>query len=194
MSNVCITSWSLKGSPEAIDKLVSILEKAKPESRHNRPWLPYVVEAAGGTLPDNTDGRSEFVHWKACGDTLELTTEDAYVPKTDLMGIIAKACGFTKTLYLAEGFEDDVFETNDREGKRFTTKYALDLDTDVNRDIEALTYFDSDEELLAFIKEKLGLDYDTAQEARDNIDDDLYDLDEDAFVSLHAIEYTDELR
>lgn len=194
MSNWCTTSWALKGPKEAIERLNDILKSLKPSAAHKRPWLPDVMKAAGADLPEDQDRRSEFVSWNEYRDVFIATTEDANTTKLEAMASLAKACGFTKTLYLSECFENDIFETNDKDREYFRTKYALDLETDIRNDIEPLTYFDSEEELLSFLEEKFGLEYNSAYDVEMNLENDFFDMDEDAFCSFHEIVYSDELK
>lgn len=83
--------------------------------------------------------------------------------------------------------------TNDREGECFTTRYALNFETTVAEG-DPLNYFDSEEQLLDFVRETFGEEISSADEVESDLEERLLDMDENAFVSFHEIDYSDALR
>ena len=193
MANMCFTSWALIGDARELntiqEKLASLLESHRPE----RPTLAETLTALGVGIPAGTDLASELLSVKQDRGILRFDTEDSWNPKTEAVGLLLKEHPGLRIRFLAENFEDDLFVTNDREGECFSTRYALDFETSVAEG-DPLNYFDSEEQLLDFVRETFGEEMSSADEVESDLEGRLLDRDENAFVSFHEIDYSNALR
>lgn len=110
----------------------------------------------------NTD-RRDYISWLsdsiAEGDGkfyFELSVESAWSPHLDIFFKYMKDkynCQ-VKIKYFSEECGCEIFESNDFEGKFFTTRYKVNYAHNNNSDTE---YFDTREELAEFIEQEIGV-------------------------------------
>lgn len=197
MANTCITSWALKGLSSTVGLVAAAIDSYSSEPRphlSDRPLLSGVAALLG--IPEDGVPYSEIVHFKRdeSPNILHLSTEDRGVPPLDFFKALRERFPDLEIRYLAECFEDDLFETNDMEGEFFPERYALDFETYLVPDADPVYYFNGEKELLDFVKETFDREYGSAASVAANLEEDLYEKDETAFVSLHTAEVTTNLR
>ena len=196
MANTCTTSWALKGLSSTIDLIAAAIDNISNRPRPH-PWdRPLLSEAAILLhIPEEGRSYSEIVHLKKdeSPNVLRLFTEEGGTPPVDFFEALRKRFPDLKVRYLAECFEDDVFETNDKEGDFFPERYALDFETTLAPEADPLYYFKSEKELLDFVEQTFGRKYASAREVSANLENDLLDDDGNAFVSLHEAEIVETL-
>lgn len=197
MANTCITSWALKGLSPTIGLIAAAIENVSSQP-HPHPWDRPLLSGTAALLGIPEDGvpYSEIVHFKReeSPNILHLSTEDRGVPPLDFFKALRERFPDLEIRYLAECFEDDLFETNDMEGEFFPERYALDFETSLVPDADPVYYFNGEKELLDFVKETFDREYGSAASVAANLEEDLYEKDETAFVSLHTAEVTTNLR
>lgn len=197
MANTCITSWALKGLSSTIGLVAAAIDSHSSEPRphpSDRPLLSGVAAILG--IPEDGVPYSEIVHFKRdeSPNILHLCTEDRGVPPLDFFKALRERFPDLEIRYLAECFEDDLFETNDMEGEFFPERYALDFETSLVPDADPVYYFNGEKDLLDFVEKTFKTRYSSAISVAANLEEDLFEEDQDAFVSLHAAEVTSRLR
>lgn len=196
MANTCISNWALKGLSSTVGLIAAAIDNASSQPRPH-PWDRPLLSEVGGLLglPKEDMPHSEIVHHQTDGlNILRISTEEGGAPPKSFYEALKKKYPDLKVRYVAECFEDDLFETNDAEGKFFPERFALDFETEVYPEGDPVNYFDSEKDLIAFVKEHFHLSYDSFEDLESNLEEDLMDKDEDAFVSLHQADVVDTLR
>ena len=196
MANTCITNWALKGLSSTVGLIAAAIDNASSQPRPH-PWDRPLLSEVGGLLglPKEDMPYSEIVHCQTDGlNILRISTEEGGAPPMAFFEALKKKYPDLKVRYVAECFEDDLFETNDREGEFFPERYALDFHTTLAPDADPLYYFKSEKELLDFVAKTFGKKYDSADEVSSSLEYDLSDDDKNAFVSLHKADIVNTLR
>lgn len=197
MANTCITSWALKGLSSTVGLVAAAIDSYSSEPHphpSDRPLLSGVAALLG--IPEDGVPYSEIVHFKRdeSPNILHLSTEDRGVPPLDFFKALRERFPDLEIRYLAECFEDDLFETNDMEGEFFPERYALDFETSLVPDADPVYFFNGEKDLLDFVRETFGEEMSSANEVESDLEERLLDRDENAFVSFHEIDYSDALR
>ena len=191
MANTSFTSWALKGLSVNIALIRNAINSLSGPC--TRPDLRDVLSKFH--IPTEGLSYSEIVFvGEPEENVLRFTTEEGCCTPIDCMEALRKAFPDLKVRYLDECFEDDVFETNDKEGEFFPERYALDFETTLAPEADPLYYFKSEKELLDFVEQTFGKKYASAGAVSANLEYDLSDDDENAFVSLHEAEIVETLR
>ena len=120
-------------------------------------WLGNLVTRLGG------DWRE--VYCKGTWSDLTLTrdyvffsTETAWQPPLELLGLIREVYPSLQFYFSAEGDGWDAYLTNDREGRFFTARYVLDMEPDIE-------YFDTIGEACAHLAARIGKPVEVGWEA-----------------------------
>lgn len=197
MSNTCNSSWVLKGLTSTIDLVAAAIDNVSNRPKAH-PWDRPVLRDVAPLLrlPEEGLSFSEITHFTKDDDPniLRIDTEEGNTPPVDFFEALRKRFPDLKVRYRSECFENDMFETNDAEGEFFPERFALDFETEVYPEGDPVNYFDSEKDLIAFVKEHFHLSYDSFEDLESNLEEDLMDKDEDAFVSLHRADVVDTLR
>lgn len=190
MANVCTTQWALKGEEahlEAIHGTIKEMLGQTPPPR--RPELREFLEKLDIKIPEDTDTAAEIIstEMKEEAGVLLVATEEAWDPKTDAMNLLKERFPGLVILFEAENFEDDIYLSNDTKGEIFSSRYALDLETDYPGDMDPVEYFQDEEELLDYIESHFGYRPADADEVVADLEDVLSDMypDNSFWFSLH---------
>ena len=158
MPNWCFTEYVIEGDPKEVanlhQKLSGLLERKESlvENGFGKNWLGNVAELFGKSWEDIKCKGTFLIH-DVSDDRIGFSTESAWVDCYDLWVLV---CSHYKTLrfyYQAEECGCCYWDTNDFEGKYFPERYMLNIwDEDIQ-------YFDTDEEVLKYVSEKLEFEY-----------------------------------
>lgn len=197
MANTCNSSWVLKGLTSTIGLIAATIDNVsnRPKAHSwDRPVLRDVAPLL--RLPEEGLSFSEITHFTKGDDPniLRIDTEEDDTPPVDFFDALRKRFPDLKVRYRSECFENDLFETNDKEGEFFPERFALDFETEVYPEGDPVNYFHTEKELTDFVQEHFGLSYKTYKDVVSYMENDLLDMDEDAFVSLHRADVVDTLR
>lgn len=189
MANTCITSWTIIGPAKRLDEFVSSVNSVLDADKTKKACLNDILKHLG--LPEKGYRSQVFsFDFDKTAETVSVSTEDATVPDVEAMDSILTRFPGLKALYCAENFEDDVFMTNDRERLHYKARYAFDFEVPFDIDADPVEYFDTEEDLLAFVKKNFGFSYESADDVSVSLEEDIEDAcGEMAFISLHEIEY-----
>lgn len=194
--NTCFTSFVLAGSDDVVRSVHDVLQSSRARCGESGgsfyPRLSDVLGGIGVEAPGCSRVEVYDYEYLAKDGTIRISTEGSF----PLEGMKALKDAFPGLVvrYCAECFEDDIYESNDMEGAFFSSRYALDFETSVYPEGDPVEYFDDDSSFLAFVKEHFTLDYACVDDLLAHLDEDLQELDEDAFVSIHKMDFVEDLR
>lgn len=188
MPNWCYTEYVADGPQEQIQQLQDLLTKLETmpgyglaENGFGANWLGNIVVALGEHWQDVDGCRGQYYSVQRDNDTqLSFTTESAWCELAGVRKLIEQKFPGVKLYFLSEELATNIFETNDRNGVYFHTKYYYSLEH--HEEIES--YYESFAELLDGVRETTGL----------SINDDvtLLELEEqiEAYCTLNDLCYT----
>ena len=136
MANYCNTSYVVEGSKEDLDNLYNTMYKLQNMEK------PLVENGEWACLE-----RQE--------DTIKFSTESAWQPPFDTIGLLQEKFPSLSFYFIAEEPGCEVFLKNDKEGKYFPENYLLFLVLPDNREGKGVG-FQSKTDAYRFISEKTG--------------------------------------
>lgn len=156
MSNTCFATYKVTGSKESVTKLHSTIkeldekEKALVDNDWYNPnlWLGCLVKALGGE-PDNVNCRGYITSYKLDQDVLTLTTETAWVEMAETRHFLESCFPSMKIYFIEEEYGEEIFRTNDIDGRFFKDRYYLDAS-------EGSSYFETLVEAAEYISVIVG--------------------------------------
>lgn len=151
MSNTCFATYKVTGSKESVTKLHSTIkeldekEKALVDNDWYNPnlWLGCLVKALGGE-PDNVNCRGYITSYKLDQDVLTLTTETAWVEMAETRHFLESCFPSMKIYFIEEEYGEEIFRTNDIDGRFFKDRYYLDAS-------EGSSYFETLAEVAEYV-------------------------------------------
>jgi len=188
MANTCFNSIRVSGPAEQISKLAAALTDIFRDKNRHTSMMRSLLTALGydeASLGD-VDLREDFQladgpePVKVENGVLFLSSESAWSFLNSTWALVRKALPGTEIWYLAEEYSCDVFVTNDRRRRFFTTKWFLD-----SEEVEPM-YFDDDRSLIEYVHDNCDSTVSTMIDLRRFLDDA---ENEDRFFSLHEISY-----
>ena len=190
MANCCCTDYVLEGPKTDLETIKEAIESVK-EERYGLSRIHRVMESLGVAVT-GIDLREDItgVKWSEGGESLLVQAESSWNPKLDAWREIRKKFPHVKVFFRTEEFGTDVFYSNDTQRKHF--KGTVALDWAIGND-GGLQYFKDGDELVKWTNEKFQKEFGTFNEARTYLENDWVDesIDEDAFASIHILEYDD---
>ena len=195
MANVCITQWAVEGGSESLAAIKAAYENLSARTGgRERPGLADFLTLLNIRIPKGTDLAACIVDCTLPdkpGEALTMTTEEDWDPKIEAMMLLREPLNVT-IYYNAEGFEDDIYLSNDTGRKHFKDAYALDFETFFAEEADPVNYFETEKQLLDFVDTTFGVKLSSADEVGTDLEEILMDMgDENAFVSLHVKSDTD---
>lgn len=214
MANTCFTSWFMVGPKKdvaMIHEQVMKMQKQENDALHGMYRLQYcslytMLKNMGIDAPDEgVDYRMEFLNaepkYEETGDTAMLlfTSEDAWAPKDEAMGLLKKTFPKVRMFYTCEETDNDVFFTNDADAVHFKDRFVVDAC--VPGDESAYEYFETEERLINWVNEEFSeslnrqcgktVHVDTYKEACDieSVMDDISEdyPDDDCYFYIHKV-------
>lgn len=160
MANYCDTSYVVEGSKEDLDNLYNIMyrlqnmEQPLVENGFGTTWLGCLITELGGNREDYYC-KGEWACLERQGDTIKFSTESAWQPPFDTIGLLQEKFPSLSFYFIAEEPGCEVFLKNDKEGKYFPENYLLFLVLPDNREGEGVR-FQSKADAYQYISEKTG--------------------------------------
>ena len=196
MPNWCSTDYYIVGSKKEVldlNKKMERLENRKKSLVKNgfgNTWLGNLVKSLGGDW-EKVYCRGEWMcrDYNKEKNTLTFTTETAWCEMDEWRKFIESCYKTIKILYVTEEPGCGIYQTNDKHGIFFKSKYVLDYTEDVE-------YFETIDQAVEFIEELIGIKIEDKtvngiQKAMDNYVKENED-EEDLFFSFHEFEEVDD--
>ena len=194
MPNWSTTDYFVIGSPKEIMDLNKKMEKLENRKKSlvkngfGNTWLGNLVQYLGGDW-EKVYCRGEWMcrNYDKERNALTFTTETAWQEMNEWRRFIESCYKTIKILYVTEEPGCGIYQTNDKEGIFFKSKYILDYGEDVE-------YFENMDQSVSFIKNLIsvkieektvnGIQKELDTYAEENEDEDLY-------YSFHEFEKVD---
>lgn len=160
MANYCDTSYVVEGNKEELDNLYNTMYKLQNmeqplvENGFGTTWLGCLITELGGNREDYYC-KGEWACLERQGDTIKFSTESAWQPPFDTIGLLQEKFPSLSFYFIAEEPGCEVFLKNDKEGKYFPENYLLFLVLPDNREGEGVR-FQSKAVAYQYISEKTG--------------------------------------
>lgn len=179
MPNWCATSFVVEGDKKEVHDLFAKMksleerEESLVENGFGKTWLGNLVTLLGGDW-NTIYCRGEWIWMELNENVLRFDTESAWSPPLETINFIKEKYPSLNFYYMSEEPGMGDFLTNDKEGKYFSVRYAIDYQNElVEYDANKLNSF------LREIKEITGKDVKSAKEAyeavyayNENVEDD----------------------
>lgn len=196
MPNWCSTDYYVVGSKKEVldlNKKMERLENRKKSLVKNgfgNTWLGNLVNYLGGDW-EKVYCRGEWMcrDYNKEKNTLTFTTETAWCEMDEWRKFIESYYKTIKFLYVTEEPGCGIYQTNDKDGIFFKSKYVLDYTEDVE-------YFETIDQAVEFIEELIGIKIEdktvnSIQKAMDNYVEE-NENEEDQYFSFHEFEEVDD--
>ena len=160
MANYCDTSYVVEGNKEELDNLYNTMYKLQNmeqplvENGFGTTWLGCLITELGGNREDYYC-KGEWACLERQGDTIKFSTESAWQPPFDTIGLLQEKFPSLSFYFIAEEPGCEVFLKNDKEGKYFPENYLLFLVLPDNREGDGVR-FQSKADAYRYISEKTG--------------------------------------
>lgn len=192
MANWAITSYRIEGSKSDLERVYGVIddflsERRKPVKENaSKEWEGNIVKALGATDEQISDNylRGFIQEYEMDDNTIRIEADEAW-GATDFRHLLEQLIPKLIVYYIVEEPDNEVYATNDREGKYFT--YLFYVDTCIGGNYEG-EYFTNKEQAMAYAANLLGLDKVTEEELE--IWNNKHG-DDDDFVYVHEFEYVD---
>jgi hypothetical protein len=154
MPNWCFTDYVIDGdSKEVADlhqKLTGLIEREASlvENGFGKNWLGNVAELFGKKWQDIYCRGTFYIH-EVMPEHISLSTETAWADCYELWTFVCSQYKTLRFYFRAEEGGCCYWATNDAKGKYFPERFMLDVNND------AVYYFDTEEEALKAVSEKL---------------------------------------
>ena len=171
MPNWAYTSYRIVGKAEEEQDLYSKLQKQQNMNEPLEPnsWgtlgLGCLVTILGGNW-NEIYCRGHIINFSLEDGILSIETETAWGEMDEVRHFIEKVYPALKIYYYEEECGCEIYQTNDRHGHFFSSRYIFD-----DQDGEGMEYFDKPETLLAFASRAMAKKLKTIEELNDAVDD-----------------------
>lgn len=171
MPNWAYTTYKIVGKKEEIADLYNKIEQlGKTEaplvpSDFGNYWLGCLITILGGNWKE-IHCRGSITCSSMDDDALSIDTETAWGEMDEVRHFIEKIYPALKIYYYEEECGCEIYQTNDRHGHFFSSRYIFD-----DQDGEGMEYFDKPETLIAFASRAMGKKLQTIEELNDAVDD-----------------------
>lgn len=190
MPNWCYTDYVIEGEKKEIDALekmmneLSAMEKPYVENGFGNNWLGCIVEKLGGDWR-KIRCRGDWNELRKENGTLRFNTETAWGSCNGVLNLICEHFPSLSYFFIAEEPGDELYITNDTDGKYFPERYYIDLCT-----LEGAydgDYFTEIEDVYKWLNNRFGVNVKSVEDI-ECLDDKWRSINDDAYVNLH--EYT----
>ena len=185
MPNWCDTQYKIIGKKEEVQDLYSKLQKLQNMEEPLEPnsfgimWLGNLVTILTGNW-NEIYCRGHIINFNLEDGILSIETETAWGEMEEVRHFIEKVYPALKIYYYEEECGCEIYQTNDRHGQFFSSRYIFD-----DQDGEGMEYFDKPETLLAFASKAMRTKFQTIEELEEAVEES------DGF-SFHKIKVVDE--
>lgn len=194
MPNWSTTDYFVIGSPKEIMDLNKKMEKLENRKKSmvkngfGNTWLGNLVQYLGGDW-EKVYCRGEWMcrNYDKERNALTFTTETAWQEMNEWRRFIESCYKTIKILYVTEEPGCGIYQTNDKEGIFFKSKYILDYGEDVE-------YFENMDQAVSFIKNLISVKIEekTVNGIQKELDAYAEENDaEDLYYSFHEFEKVD---
>ena len=185
MPNWCDTQYKIIGKKEEVQDLYNKIEQlGKTEeplvpSDFGNYWLGCLITILGGNWKE-IHCRGSITCSSMDDDVLSIDTETAWGEMEEVRHFIEKVYPALKIYYYEEECGCEIYQTNDRHGQFFSSRYIFD-----DQDGEGMEYFDKPETLLAFASRAMGMKFRSIEDLEEAVGES------DGF-SFHKIKVVDD--
>ena len=185
MPNWAYTSYRIVGKAEEVNDLftkikqLENMEEPLVENGFGNLWLGCLVTILGGNWND-IYCRGKIIDFSLDDGILSIETETAWGEMDEVRHYIEKVYPAVKIYYYEEECGCEIYQTNDRDGHFFSSRYIFD-----NQEGEGMEYFDKPGTLLAFASKAMGIKFKSVEELEDTVGES------DGF-SFHEIKIVDD--
>lgn len=130
-------------------------------------------------LPKSLIHHYHIIDFSLVDEVLSIYTETAWSEMEEVRHFIEQVYPNLKIFYYEEEPGLEIYQTNDRHGHFFSSRYIFD-----DQEGEGMEYFDKSETLLAFASRAMGMKFKTIEELEDAVEES------DGF-SFHKIKVVD---
>ena len=190
MTNYSDTQVKCIGSEKEINELYRIMReletKPRPDTANDwgRQWLGCLVQALGSDW-QQVRCRGEWFDLELDGNILSFSTSSAWTAPTEVFNLIQEKFPNIEVFYSSVELGCCYAETNDVEGRFFTSRYIIDLSTE---DEEYRTeYFDTLHDALSWTEKMMDCRLETEQDI-EVLNDKLSVKDTEAYVYIHEFD------
>ena len=185
MPNWAYTSYRIVGKKEEVQDLYSKIQQLQNMEEPLEPngfghlWLGCLVTILGGDW-NKIYCRGHIIDYSLDDSVLSIDTETAWSEMQEVRHFIEKVYPALKIYYYEEECGCEIYQTNDRHGQFFSSRYIFD-----DQDGEGMEYFDKPETLLAFASRAMGMKFRSIEDLEEAVGES------DGF-SFHKIKVVDE--
>ena len=185
MPNWAYTSYRIVGKTEEVNDLyakikqLDNMQEPLVENGFGLLWLGCLVTILGGNWND-IYCRGKIIDFSLDDGILSIETETAWSEMDEVRRYIEKVYPALKIYYYEEECGCEIYQTNDRHGQFFSSRYIFD-----DQDGEGMEYFDKPETLLAFTSKAMRTKFQTIEELEEAVEES------DGF-SFHKIKVVDD--
>ena len=171
MPNWCYCSYRIVGKAEEVQDLYSKLQQLENmqeplvENGFGNLWLGCLVTILGGDW-NEIYCRGKIIDFSLDDGILSIETETAWSEMQEVRHFIEKVYPALKIYYYEEESGCEIYQTNDRHGHYFSSRYIFD-----DQEGEGMEYFDKPETLLAFASKAIGMKLKTIEELEEAVGD-----------------------
>lgn len=182
MPNWCNVTYAVTGNPDSVKKLYRVVKDLSKRKTPLVPnefgllWLGCVITKLGGNWKD-IYCRGDILNFEydKKQKILFLYMDAAWSEPKEFRVFLQSILSGLYIYYVAEEFGMEIYETNDREGKYFSSKYLVESD-------DELMYFDTFEKLQEYLEPILEKKFHNYIEAETLVNQ--YNRDKE-YLSLH---------
>lgn len=189
MANWCDTRYTLMGDKQELDAVYELMygletmEKPRVENDFGNTFLGCLVDMLGGDW-ENASCRGEWGDLKRLDDRITFCTSTAWAPLNEVWDMLCKRYPSVRYYYYAEEPGCNIYETNDATGLYYPNRFKAEYSSSFDRaagfpGVEA--YFTTRDEAMAWIKERLGIDFSSSDEREKLLK--IYGID----IAIHPI-------
>lgn len=157
MANWAYTNYVIEGDKETLNKIYNAIQHPALEEGESEGWEGGVLRALNiDWLPNQPDGSGYYMRGFICTDSVDLEddvltfdAEEAW-GVTDFHEVLEKNIPGIKVFYSVEEEGEEVYATNDKEGKYFPDRYYVDTCIDGDYQSE---YFNTEEAVYKWLGE-----------------------------------------
>lgn len=191
MANWASTSYVIEGPIESLNKIKEAIKRSinNPPEDADKGWEGSVLMTLGA---DKEDLDKSYVRGFVqesptyLPDAIEFYAEEAW-GITDFYKILGKLLPDIKIYWMVESTEDEVFATNDKEGKYFNSMYIADV---CIGDTDYYDYFETEEPLYSWISKLTNGKVNTPEKV-EKFNDRAEDKGLDDYIHIFKIEIVD---
>ena len=153
MANWAYTAYVIEGPKDTLNKIYSAIKTHTVREGSDEWWEGNILDALDSSWEDLKD-EGEALYMRGFIEDFNLEDNTLHINATEAYGLthfhVALEHIFKdiKVYWIVEGNEDEIYCTNDKEGKYFSERYYVDVSIDGKDEIE---YFSTREEVYKWL-------------------------------------------